>query len=281
MQLSPREYFTVARGLEDHTDGATYYVRATIRNARTDELLDTINLTNQGDGHRFSLPWQVPADPSGQGFYILITTSVYTDSGYTTKSELYGDKYDTYLVHRRASASFGAGGGGADVDYKKVRKIVEEVVSKALQELPQPEKEEVKEVDLEPVLSSLQSISSSVQAIKVPEQKEPDLTPVLTSLEEVKDMVQDTTAMQAHMSDMVEVKNALMTVLDEKMTGLDSLKEEMGKMIAGIRAFFAGDVDKIVESTGRIEQFLKKIAYVVFKNDVKELEKEEEETPDV
>lgn len=274
MQLSPREYFTVARGLEDHTDGATYYVRATIRNARTDELLDTINLTNQGDGHRFSLPWQVPADPSGQGFYILITTSVYTDSGYTTKSELYGDKYDTYLVHRRASASFGAGGGGADVDYKKVRKIVEEVVGQALKTIPVPEKPEIPAPDLSSILEAVRDVGTSVRAITIPEQKEVKLQPILDALLSLKETLQDKAYLKDHLQELSEIKEALLNAFDEKMSWVGDKGEEMNKLLAGIREFFAGDVDKILENTDKIEQFLKKIDFIAIKKGGESEEKE-------
>src|SRR5574337_612585 len=100
MQLEPREYFTIARGLEDYTDSTTYYVRAVIRNARTDALIDTVNLTDNGN-RRFTKAWQVPADPSGLGFYIIVTTTVYTDSGYTTKAENYLERFEEHLVQNR------------------------------------------------------------------------------------------------------------------------------------------------------------------------------------
>ncbi len=83
--LQPQKSFTVVRQIANHLDSATYYVRAVIRNAYTDELIETLDLTSRGS-QRFSKNWQVPADPSGEGFYISIVTSVYTDSGYTTKS---------------------------------------------------------------------------------------------------------------------------------------------------------------------------------------------------
>src|SRR5437879_1246261 len=98
LQLEPLELYTIARGLEDHTDSTQYYVQAVIRNAKTDALIATVQLTDQGDQHRYSKAWQVPQDQTGLGFYLLIETSVYTDSGYTTKSQNYGDKYETYLV---------------------------------------------------------------------------------------------------------------------------------------------------------------------------------------
>ena len=89
IQLTPQKIFTIVRGLENHIDTATYYVQAVIRNSRTNAIIDTINLTDR-DGYRFSKEWQVPADPSGEGLVIDIVTSIYTDSGYTTKSENYG-----------------------------------------------------------------------------------------------------------------------------------------------------------------------------------------------
>jgi len=109
MQLEPQSQFVIARKLDDHTDSNTYYVRAVIRDALSDTILDTINL-NDKTGQRFTKQWQVAADTSGLGKYITIETSVYTDSGYTTKSERYGDKITTYLVRRFKSST----GGGAD-----------------------------------------------------------------------------------------------------------------------------------------------------------------------
>lgn len=153
MQLNPRETFTIVRQIEDHTDQATYYVRAVIRNAKTDAIIQVdgnnyVNLTDQGS-QRFTKNWLVPADASGQGFYISILTSVYTDSGYTTKSENYGDKIETYLVQDRVNANLGGlgGGGGSDIDYKKIRKIVDEVVKQRLKEdIDMPEMPEFPEI---------------------------------------------------------------------------------------------------------------------------------------
>lgn len=127
MQLQPQEYFTIVRQLQDPADVNTYYVQAVIRNARTDAVIDTINLTDRGS-RRFSLPWQVPADTSGLGFYISVLTSVYTDSGRTTKSDQYGEEMETYLVDNRFR-NLGGGGGGSDVDYKKIRVVFQEVLA--------------------------------------------------------------------------------------------------------------------------------------------------------
>src|SRR5438552_2121522 len=122
LQLNPLEDFTIARGLEDHTDSTTYYVRAVVRNAKTDDAIATVTLDDKGDGHRFTKKWQVPADQTGLGFYILVMTSVYTDSGYTTKSPNYGDKYETYLVQSRMNPVIDV----PQIDYKGIRKMIQE-----------------------------------------------------------------------------------------------------------------------------------------------------------
>jgi hypothetical protein len=139
LPLHPGNSFTVVRQIPNHLDSATYYVRAVIRNAYTDALITTLDLTDRG-GQRFSKNWLVPADPSGQGFYISIVTSVYTDSGYTTKSENYGDDENTYLVQDRVPIGRGAGGGG--IDARTLRRIIQEelTVEKEADEPKTPEK---------------------------------------------------------------------------------------------------------------------------------------------
>lgn len=127
MILQPQEYFAIVRQLPDPNDSNTYYVRAVIRNARTDALIDTINLTDRGS-RRFSQSWQTPADSSGLGFYISICTTVYTDSGYTAKSDVYAEEMETYLLDNRFR-NLGGGAGGSDVDYKKIRTIFIEVLT--------------------------------------------------------------------------------------------------------------------------------------------------------
>lgn len=145
MIIQPQEYFVVARELADPNDTGTYYVRATIRNARTQALLGTLDLTDQGD-QLFTKEWQAPADPSGLGFYIIVRTRVYTNSGYTSLSADYGQELSTYLIDDRFRIH--GGGGGGDVDYKKIRKIFREV----LDAFPFPK------VNLEPIMDLLKPL---------------------------------------------------------------------------------------------------------------------------
>lgn len=143
MQLRPQQSFSVIRQISNHLDTDTNYVQAVIRNAYSDAILATIQLTDKG-GQRFIKNWTVPADASGQGFYISIVTSVYTDSGYTTKNPTYGDEEHTYLVADLMNVHRG-GLGGAGIDLFKLRQIIKEELDKNKE--TEPVEDEGKELE--------------------------------------------------------------------------------------------------------------------------------------
>ncbi len=175
ISLQPYEQFVIARQLQDHTDATTYYVRAVVRNSITGAILKTINLTaDVSDPRRFTKVYEVPADVSGLGFYIDITSSVYSDSGYTTKATTYGDELESYLVYDRTQKG---GGGGADVDYKKIEKILLQTMKPLIDR---------KEIDLGPVLSEIRGVMSAVDAIEIPEL---DNSPVIKVLGDTKEII--------------------------------------------------------------------------------------------
>ena len=185
-QLSPQEAFPIVYVLADPNDTATYYVRSVMRNSATGAIIQIsganfVNLTD-GGSRRFSKTIQAPNDSGGQGFWIDITTTVYTDSAYTTKSENYFEQLDKYLVQQRLTTAMGFGGGSlsrTDVadehkfDLKELKKALKEV----LDEFVFPK------TDLSPVLQGLDlldedlgkvgqkigDVGDSVEAIKIPE----------------------------------------------------------------------------------------------------------------
>lgn len=180
IQLEPREYFTIVKQIGNHTDSTTYYVRATIRNARTDALIDTVNLADKGN-RRFTYNWQVPADVSGLGFYISILSEVYTDSNYTTKSSRYADEMNTYLIQTRNKST--GGGGGVDVDYKRITKIVSDLNKELLSEVKIPTPVvNVEKTDLGEVLKSLKTIQKGVDKVCNKEDEKIDLRPIVDSI---------------------------------------------------------------------------------------------------
>ena len=208
MLLNPQKSFTVVRQIANHIDTGTYYVRAVIRYAYTDVLITNLDLDLKGD-QRYSKNWQVVADPSGQGTYISIVTSVYTDAGHTTKSENYGDEENTYRVFDDMSPAMKGGGG---LDMRTTRRIMEE----SLEKMKFPEQEKIsipkqkeyddkfneltrglsdiktlvasiptENVNLSPLMTRLNELSQEVKT--KPVTKETDLNPVLDSIKEAQD----------------------------------------------------------------------------------------------
>lgn len=176
MQLQPGETFVIVRQLPDPNDGATYYVRAVIRDALTDATLETLNLTDQGS-RRFSKAWSVYSKRSN-GFYVAVTTTVYTDAGYTTKADNYAEEMQTYLVERRVQ--FGellpAGPG---ISYEKIGSIVKRALAAAEkdpQEMPDVESIVAKAVD-----AAVAEVKDHVDAIEA-KRKDVDLSQVLAQL---------------------------------------------------------------------------------------------------
>lgn len=129
MNLQNGEYFGIVRQLPDPNDATTYYVRAEIRDAGSDELLERVTLTDRGS-RRFSYNWLVNAKK--ETAYISIMTAVYTDAAFTTPSDSYSQEMQTYLVETRRLG--GGGGGNSWLTEKLLRKILREILGEMLPE---------------------------------------------------------------------------------------------------------------------------------------------------
>ncbi len=188
-QLSPQEAFPIVYVLADPNDLATYYVRSVLRNSANGAIIQVsganfVNLTD-GGSRRFTKTIQAPNDPSGQGLWMDITTTVYKDSGYTIKSENYFEQVDKYLVQQRWSQAFGMGGGGAltikDSQSGSSNKFTLEELKTALKDVlenftfPEPKLESVKtslgdlDENLSRVLSKTGYIAGQVEKIEAPD----------------------------------------------------------------------------------------------------------------
>jgi hypothetical protein len=234
MTLQPQAYFTVVRQIANHTDAGTYYVRAVIRNAFTDAIIETLDLTDKGS-QRFKKDWMVPADTSGQGFYISIVTSVYTDSGYTTKSDNYGDEENTYLVQERVKPLMRGGGG---ISARDVRDIIKEELAK----LPKPEKMEIPEfkqekVDLSPILEELRGVGGK---IKDPEKV--DLAPVLADLQRAIDAIEAKEVTPE--TDLSPILAEMKQIQADVHTALDTFRHEMERAPIALAQMAKDEVEK-------------------------------------
>lgn len=188
IHITPHGSFPVVRQLEDVEDTTTYYVRAVVRDSETGDILKTIDLVDNGD-QRFTKNYSVPADASGFGRYIDITTTVYSDSGYTTRAG-FSDENETYLIKEDTKLGGGVG-AGETVSYPEIRKIIKQELKKL--EMPEPAKVE----DLRPALKSMgdtlrNDIQKSVDSIKIPEQVKPNLDKVTNDIRTDLDTVINT-----------------------------------------------------------------------------------------
>lgn len=170
MILRPQRNYTIVRQLANHLDSGTYYVRAVVRDSYTDVILATLDLDDKG-GQRFTKSWLVAPDPSGLGRDISIVSSVYTDSGYTTKSENYGDEENGYLIE--ANNLVGRGGGGSGIDSYTLRKVLKEELEKFdIEELFKKYTKEQETVDYERIEGCMKHCEPT------------DLTPVLEAIKD-------------------------------------------------------------------------------------------------
>lgn len=245
MVLEPLSQFVLARGLENHLDLTTYYVRAVIRDGKTDTLIDTVNLTDRGDSHRFTKQWQVPPDPTGEGRDILIIYSVYTDSGYTTKAENYADEYVEHRIWHQQTHS----GGGIDVDYKKIQKMINEAISN----IPKPRP--AKEVDLSPVSDSLQAILTEIRAIDIPTPEKVTFTPLVDRFDALEKAIKVVQNKEMPETDLDPVLDAISDVKTELASAnLDRTHQAAEALYKRIQEFFASDLEKIDKSVKELSK---------------------------
>jgi hypothetical protein len=133
-QISPGEPYDVFYFIRNPLDAATYYVRAVVYDVRTGDVLDTITLDQSPTNSRlFIKRVQSPSDPSGYGRNVVAIASVYTDSGYTTKSDSYEEQEQYYLIKAIAPML-----GSAGIDYRGLRDLIAEVVDEGIAKLPKP-----------------------------------------------------------------------------------------------------------------------------------------------
>ena len=232
--VRPNELLPIWRHIDDPYDNNTYYVRAVIKNAVTLATLDTVTLTDNAD-HSFSSNWRTPADAVGLGLYIVITTTIYTDSGYTTKSEMYKEEAITYKIEIN-KAHFGGGGGGGDVSYKKIREIVQEEIKS----LPTPEVN-IPQTDLAPLVSGLQDVVSVVRAIKIPEPEKLDLSAVLEASRTILGAIK---ALKFPETDLSPVMQALEREPEEVRAAKD-MKKEISDIFKKITTYLSDDMTAI------------------------------------
>lgn len=130
MQYRPNEIVGISHLITDPLDVGLYYVRAVLRDSRTNATIRSVDLTRDSSNtRRFYGEIQMPDVQQSQSRSVDITTTVYTDSGYTTQSEEHQEVSNMYIVAERWNEAMGFGGGGG-ISRKDVREVVTEILSK-------------------------------------------------------------------------------------------------------------------------------------------------------
>lgn len=273
MTLKPKEQFTIVRQLDNPADTGTYYVQVKIRDPKTDTLLATVNLDDKG-GQRFTKPWQVIDDPSGEGRYIDMESSVYTDNTYTTYSDVYAIENKVLLVSERNPIN-GAGGGGvvdmsADVNYKKIREIVEDVVKGI--------KPSDKKVNMGGIEAKLANISEQIGNLPT-EQETIEFEPVLREIQAIKQAIESLgTAIEQKIDEIPPTEPTDLSPVLSKLEEIDpqSLLDTLQTVAQNMQEFLGGDITKIEQGIKEIKSTFDKIPYVaMYKKETKEVEVEE------
>lgn len=218
MQLFPQKSFTIVRQLSvGPFESGTYYVQAIVRNAHTDAIVATVNLTDLG-AYRYSGTFTTPADPTNFGYYLSIVTNVFTDSGYTTKSEVFSPEENTYLVRNLET---GKGGGWVGIDASDVRRVVREEIAKIptptpfdYSRIPTPERYEMR---WDEVLGAVESLKTALKPI-APEKL--NLSPILEAINQVIKAVND-----KPVTEPTDI-SPILEKMDELVTKQDELNEE-------------------------------------------------------
>jgi hypothetical protein len=169
MFFQPYRNYVITRQIYNERDFGQVWIKAWVRDADTDEaLVDGVEMTEATDEiGRFKYTFKLPADPSGNGRQLRVITVVYEDSGYTSRNVNYQVEENNIVV-RDMNIMGHSGGGGSDIDYKKVREIVKEELAK----LPPYPKLDLSDV-IKEIKTSVKSILSQIRAIP-----EADLTPI-------------------------------------------------------------------------------------------------------
>jgi hypothetical protein len=245
--IQPQSAFPIVRQIANHLDSTTYYVRAVIRNA-SGTIIDTVDLASQG-GQRYQTSWRASADTSGQGMYISIVTSVYTDSGFTSKSPDYGDEENTYLVFDRVLPAMR--GGGAGLDARTVRRIVAE----ELEKLPEPHEVVIPPMPAmrwDEILLSQDVLRRRIEAVN--DKPAPDFTPLQKLLDVVKQTIVDKPVTPA--TDITPILARLNDESDDKriehddlISRIDTFEEKITNTITKLNTELPKHVSKVIEDT--------------------------------
>jgi hypothetical protein len=238
--------------LVDATDGIT---------PETGEASGTAKVSLNGNTPTTSINSLVPIDTTNQpGTYYLELSpteiqfpgivSVRYKSANTAEFVVLGQimAFDPYTQFGTLS------GGGADVDYKRIKKLMDEAVGS----IPKPP--EPKEFDPVPLSEGLQAVIQEIRDIKFPEQKEANLLPLLARLQAIQNSINN---LKFPECDHKEV----MKRLDEHNLALDANTEQLERhveeIIEPLKHVLSKDNDLVKDEMRKLGEKFEGISYAV------------------
>ena len=242
--ISPRQYLPITGQISDPLDTATYYLRAFIYRfigSDAPELIDTVNLVDRGSQF-FSYQWQTLADVSGEGYILSIIVKTYTDSDYTTESINYERTDYKYKIIERVQHL----GGGVGVDYKRIKKMIDDRVMGSYPELSlDPVIKEIRGIrtqDNKDVKDTLDKLKKDISNIKLPKQDNSDLAKQIEAIKKQVENIKFPKQEKVDLKPIVNRINLLGLETDKKIKkifrAIDEIpttkEEKMDKKVRGI-----------------------------------------------
>lgn len=238
--LQPHTYLPISRVLGAPSDPGPYYVQAVIRKSFNNSIIATVNMLVQGN-QIYSTNWLIPNDSSGNGTFITITTTVYTDAGYSVISQNYEIEQDTFLIYDRGgyvqslATQISALIQSEGVDYKKIKKIIDAGIDKAVKTYMTEDEKQDKE-ELKPVIDIVGRISSSLDDFRKAfeaycnedeeEEKPFDYAPITAALDAAKTSLVSAVADLKHYISQIEYPEHKETNLSPVIEAIKQLDSE-------------------------------------------------------
>lgn len=155
---------------------------------------------------------------------------------------------------------------GADVDYKKIKKIMQEVVAGI------PKAPEAKPVDFSLITAQIYQLQVAIEGIDIPQAEKVDLTPILAGFERLAGLIKDIP--QPEPVDL----NPLQETIRSEITGfavpekLQEIVNAADQLLEKMKEFFGNDMDTVTQAVTELKQKLSKMPYVVLKPEEPEAE---------
>jgi hypothetical protein len=146
------------------------------------------------------------------------------------------------------------GGGGPDIDYKRIKKLVDEAVGKLPAPVPAPE------TDFQPVLKAIKLVLAAVHSIDIPESKDVDLTPLMTELKTLEAAVR---AIRIPETDLAPILEQLSRLEELKIPEVTNVAATAKDMLTKMQGFFLDDVEEIKTSVDALNKKFDDMPYVV------------------